>query len=145
MPKKYLSSSVIAFKALGVRISFNPLSTGGSYFITDDVKLQNAIESHIWFGTKISLEKGSSDTTESGNKPKTKKTASDGGTTDGSETSEGGDEGKGKEQIEMSFDNADDAKEYVANTFNVGRTKMKKTADIIKHALDNGLKITIKE
>lgn len=126
MPKKYLSSSVIAFKALGVRISFIPLSTGGSYFITDDVKLQDAIEAHIWFGTKISLEKGSSDTTES-------------------VTPEGGDEDKGKEQIEMTFDNADDAKEYVANTFNVGRTEMKKTADIIKHALDNGVKITIKE
>ena len=144
MPKKYLSSSVIAFKALGVRISFIPLSTGGSYFITDDVKLQDAIEAHIWFGTKISLEKGSSNTTESVNTAKTASTG-DGGTTDGSGTPEGGDEDKGKEQIEMTFDNADDAKEYVANTFNVGRTKMKKTADIIKHALDNGVKITIKE
>lgn len=147
MPKKYLSSSVIAFKALGVRISFIPLSTGGSYFITDDVKLQNAIEAHIWFGTKISLEGGSSDTTESGKTPKIKKTTSTGddGTTGESEPPEDGDGSEGKEPIEMTFDNADDAKEYVANTFNVGRTKMKKTADIIKHALDNGVKITIKE
>lgn len=131
MAKTYKSSSVIAFTILGIRISFIPLAKGGSYFITDSETLQKAIEEHHWFGSKIFLENGKEeeDTTPV--------------VIDSEQPKDPQSEAKGPEPME--FDNADDAKEYVANTFGVERTKMKKSEDIIKFALDNGLTIIIKE
>lgn len=138
MIKTYKASSVIAFTTLGIRVSFIPLSTGGSYFITDNEDLQKAIESHHWFGTKIYREKSNpeEDNTPVEINPEQPKD---------SEIPKESDSLTPKEQEPMEFENADDAKEYVANTFGVERTKMKKTGDIIKCALDNGLTIIIKE
>ncbi len=59
MTKTYISSTEVCFNVCvagkWTHVSFVPLTLGGSYFTTSDTWLQDAIESHRFFGTLVTL------------------------------------------------------------------------------------------
>lgn len=59
MTKTYISNTEVCFNVCvagkWTHVSFVPLTLGGSYFTTSDTLLQDAIESHRFFGTLVTL------------------------------------------------------------------------------------------
>lgn len=59
MTKTYISTTEVCFNVCvageWTHVSFVPLTLGGSYLTTSDARLQDAIESHRFFGTLVIL------------------------------------------------------------------------------------------
>ena len=108
-------------------IRFEPLTLGGSMFVTDDPDLQEAIERHRDFGTLFTVQVepppllfvDKDGTPEAG--PANQETAP-------------------KAHI-LDFDSMSEAKDYVADTFGVSRTSMRTKEQIETAAAQNGLVI----
>ena len=102
-------------------VAFIPHTLGGSSFATDDPRLQEAIEKHRHFGTRIHLA------------PPTE-----------AEPPAKAEENKEQKPTHLTFTSLADAKDYCADTFGVSRTLLRTVAQIEALAADNGVIIHLK-
>ena len=130
MLKTYQGNSDLAFNIRmenGLkRIVFDGQSHGTSIYSTRDTKEQKAIESHYWFNDKFWLEETVDEKkleAEAKKKAaaKTKKIA--------------------EEKKTYSVTDIADAKDYLADTFGVSRTKMKTKEDVLAVAKEFGVEL----
>lgn len=130
MLKTYQGNSDLAFNVKidegYKRIVFDGQSLGTSIYSTRDVKEQKAIESHYWFNDKFWLEETVDEKKlEAEAKKKaaarTKKIA--------------------EEKKTYSVNDIADAKDYLADTFGVSRTKMKTKEDVLAVAKEFGVEL----
>ena len=131
MFNKYQAGTDLAFSVMvgdeRMRIVFEGKSTGSSFYMTRDPKVQKAIESHYWFNDKFFLvesidEKKEAAETKKKAAAKTKKKVAD----------------EKKTHVVTDFE---DAKDYLADTFGVSRSKMKTKEDILAIAKENGVEL----
>lgn len=102
-----------------MRLAFNPLTGGGSYFETSDEQLQKAIEGNANYGkTFVGME------VEEQAAP----------------VHVDNEEQKGPKQVKVT--NLDDAKDYLAEKFGLSRTKLRSKAAIMAAAEENGIEFT---
>ena len=115
MFKKYQAGSDLAFCVMvgneRMRIVFEGKTMGSSIYMTRDPKVQKAIESHYWFNDKFFLvesidEKKAAAEAKKKAAAKAKKKVAD-------------------EKKTHIVTDIEDAKEYLAETFGVSRSKMK--------------------
>ncbi|MBR7055284.1 MAG: hypothetical protein IKI26_11080 [Prevotella sp.] len=102
-------------------VAFIPHTLGGSSLATDDPLLQEAIERHRHFGTRIHLA------------PPTEP-----------EPPARRQENKERKPEHLTFTSLNDAKDYCADTFGVSRTLLRTVAQIEALAAENGIIIHIK-
>lgn len=96
-------------------IQFDPLSTGsGSVYMTDDAKMQAAIEGHPFFHRYIDVEEVADAPAASPAKA-------------------------AKAPLEVEVSCPDDAKEYIADTFGVSRSQLRSVEAIKKAAAEHGV------
>lgn len=108
------------------RVVFDGQSKGTSIFATRDTKLQKAIESHNWFNNKYYLiEEVDEKKLEADVKKKAAAKAK--------QTEE--------EKKTVTVEDVADAKDYLANTFGISRSKMKTKDDILAIAKENNVVI----
>lgn len=126
--KRYISTSHISLSVFlpsgkSKRVSFNPITGSGSFFITDDKELQNALEKHYRFGTLFIVDPIYVEQEE---QQKAKRKAMD---------------VKVEQKIEeVTITCLDDAKEYLSDRFGISRTKMNSMKAIEEHAKANNIK-----
>lgn len=125
MLKTYVSHSEISINVMvggaHVHVAFIPHTLGGSSMSTADPQLQEAIERHRYFGTRITLMP-----------PQTTPVH-------GASTRQ-----EAKEPQLLTFTSITDAKDYCADTFGVSRTLLRTMQQIIDLAADNGVVIQFK-
>lgn len=126
--KTYQSKSDISISILmgnkSAHVSFSPITGTGSIFTTDNTQLQEAIEKHHNFGKLFTLRE------EVKEKPKKEKKVAN------TEVEEaGGDNGK----IIVEVSCPEDAKEYLADKFEVSRTSLKSVKAIREIAAANNI------
>lgn len=128
MYKTYQGYSDLAFNvnvSVGrKRIVFDGQSRGTSIYSTRDTDEQKAIESHCWFGDKFWLveavdEKKLEQEAKKKAAAKTKKTE--------------------EEKKTVSVQDIADAKDYLADTFGISRSKMKTREDVLAIAKENNV------
>ena len=131
MFKKYQAGSDLAFSVMvgneRMRIVFEGKTMGSSIYMTRDPKVQKAIESHYWFNDKFFLAESVDEKKEAAEArkraaAKTKKKAAD----------------EKKTHVVTDFE---DAKDYLAETFGVSRSKMKTKEDILAIAKEKGVEL----
>lgn len=130
MLKTYQGNSDLAFNVKidegYKRIVFDGQSLGTSIYSTRDVKEQKAIESHYWFNDKFWLEET---VDEKKLEAEAKKKAA----------------ARTKEIVEEKktycVTDIADAKDYLADTFGVSRTKMKTKEDVLAVAKEFGVEL----
>ena len=109
MFNKYQAGTDLAFSVMvgdeRMRIVFEGKSTGSSFYMTRDPKVQKAIESHYWFNDKFFLVERTDE----------KKT-----------------------HFVTDFE---DAKDYLAETYGVSRSKMKTKEDILAISKEKGVEL----
>ena len=130
MFKKYQAGSDLAFSVMvgneRMRIIFEGKSMGSSVYMTRDPKVQKAIESHYWFNDKFFLVESIDEKKEAA---EAKKKAA-------AKTKKKVDEKKTHIVTDV-----EDAKEYLAETFGVSRSKMKTKDDILAIAKEKGVEL----
>lgn len=125
MNKRYISGTCLSINLQiggeGYRhIVFDPQHESGSSFISEDAEEQAYLESHPYFGEFFELDPYWQD------------------------QSSGVEEEEAEEATalqELSFSNESDAKEYLAETFGVSRTKLKTRKAIESVATEQGITI----
>ena len=131
MFKKYQAGSDLAFSVMvgneRMRIVFEGKTMGSSIYMTKDPKVQKAIESHYWFKDKFFLvetvdEKKEASEAKKKAAAKTKKKVAD----------------EKKTHVVTDFE---DAKDYLAETYGVSRSKMKTKEDILEIAKEKGVEL----
>ena len=132
MFNKYQAGSDLAFSVMvgneRMRIVFEGKTMGSSVYLTRDPKVQKAIESHYWFNDKFFLaesideKKEAADVKKKKAAAKTKKKAAD----------------EKKTHVVTDFE---DAKDYLAETYGVSRSKMKTKEDILSIAKEKGVEL----
>jgi hypothetical protein len=131
MFKKYQAGSDLAFSVMvgneRMRIVFEGKTMGCSIYMTRDPKVQKAIESHYWFKDKFFLvetidEKKEAAEAKKKAAAKTKKKVAD----------------EKKTHVVADFE---DAKDYLAETYGVSRSKMKTKEDILDIAKEKGVEL----
>lgn len=131
MFKKYQAGSDLAFSVMvgneRMRIVFEGKTMGSSIYMTRDPKVQKAIESHYWFKDKFFLvecidEKKEAAEAKKKAAAKTKKKVVD----------------EKKTHVVTDFE---DAKDYLAETYGVSRSKMKTKEDILDIAKEKGVEL----
>lgn len=130
MFNKYQAGTDLAFSVMvgneRMRIIFEGKTMGCSVYMTRDPKVQKAIESHYWFNDKFFLVESIDEKKEAAEAKKraakTKKKAAD-------------------EKKTHSVTDVEDAKDYLAETFGVSRSKMKTKEDILAIAKEKGVKL----
>ena len=131
MFKKYQAGSDLAFSVMvgneRMRIVFEGKTMGSSIYMTRDPKVQKAIESHYWFKDKFFLvetvdEKKEAAEAKKKAAAKTKKKVAD-------------------EKKTHSVTDVEDAKDYLAETYGVSRSKMKTKEDILAIAKEKGVEL----
>lgn len=131
MFKKYQAGSDLAFSVMvgneRMRIVFEGKTMGSSIYMTRDPKVQKAIESHYWFKDKFFLvecidEKKEAAKAKKKAAAKTKKKVAD----------------EKKTHVVTDFE---DAKDYLAETYGVSRSKMKTKEDILAIANEKGVEL----
>ena len=131
MYKKYQAGTDLSFSVMvgneRVRVVFEGKTMGCSIYGTRDEKLQKAIESHYWFNDKFFLKEAVDEKKEAAEAKKRaaaktkKKTAEE-----------------KKTHIVTDFE---DAKDYLAETFGVSRSKLKTKEDILSIAKEKGVEL----
>lgn len=123
MFKKYQAGTDLAFSVMvgdeRMRIIFEGKTMGCSVYLTRDPKVQKAIESHYWFNDKFFLVE-SVDKKKAAAKAK-KKVAD--------------------EKKTHVVTDVEDAKDYLAETYGVSRSKMKTKEDILAIAKEKGVEL----
>lgn len=131
MYKKYQAGTDLSFSVMvgneRVRVVFEGKTMGCSIYGTRDEKLQKAIESHYWFNDKFFL-------VEAVDK---KKEAAEAKKRAAAKTKKKADEEK-KTHIVTDFE---DARDYLAETFGVSRSKLKTKEDILSIAKEKGVEL----
>lgn len=131
MYKKYQAGTDLSFSVMvgneRVRVVFEGKTMGCSIYGTRDEKLQKAIESHYWFKDKFFLKEVVDEKKEAAEAKKraaakTKKKAAE----------------EKKTHIVTDFENARD---YLAETFGVSRSKLKTKEDILSIAKEKGVEL----
>ena len=130
MFKKYQAGSDLAFSVMvgneRMRIVFEGKTMGSSIYMTRDPKVQKAIESHYWFKDKFFLVETVDEKKEAAEAKKaaakTKKKVAD----------------EKKTHVVTDFE---DAKDYLAETYGVSRSKMKTKEDILEIAKEKGVEL----
>lgn len=131
MYKKYQAGTDLSFSVMvgneRVRVVFEGKTMGCSIYGTRDEKLQKAIESHYWFKDKFFLVEAVDEKKEAAEAKKraaakTKKKAAE----------------EKKTHIVTDFE---DARDYLAETFCVSRSKMKTKDDILAIAKEKGVEL----
>ena len=131
MFNKYQSGTDLAFSVMvgneRMRILFEGKSTGSSVYITRDPKVQKAIESHYWFKDKFFLAESIDEKKEAA---EAKKKAA----------------AKAKKKVAEEkkthvVTDVEDAKDYLAETYGVSRSKMKTKEDILAIAKEKGVEL----
>lgn len=128
MLKVYKAASCISTTARSgeklMRIVFEPLSRGGSYYASRDAKEQEAIENHPDFGKAFFLERSVDEEAEA----KALK------------------EQEAKEEAgqitEYPVSSLAEAREYIADRFGISRTQLRSKAAIMEAAKKNNVKLT---
>ena len=131
MFNKYQAGTDLAFSVMvgdeRMRIVFEGKSTGSSFYMTRDPKVQKAIESHYWFNDKFFLVESIDEKKEAA---EAKKKAA-------AKTKKKVDDEK-KTHVVTDFE---DAKDYLAETYGVSRSKMKTKEDILAIAKEKGVEL----
>lgn len=131
MYKKYQAGTDLSFSVMvgneRVRVVFEGKTMGCSIYGTRDEKLQKAIESHYWFNDKFFLKEAVDEKKEAAEAKKraaakTKKKAAE----------------VKKTHIVTDFE---DARDYLAETFGVSRSKLKTKEDILSIAKEKGVEL----
>ena len=131
MYKKYQAGTDLSFSVMvdneRVRVVFVGKTMGCSIYGTRDEKLQKAIESHYWFNDKFFLVEAVDEKKEAAEAKKraaakTKKKAAE----------------EKKTHIVTDFE---DARDYLAETFGVSRSKLKTKEDILSIAKEKGVEL----
>lgn len=131
MFNKYQAGTDLAFSVMvgneRMRINFEGKSTGSSVYMTRDPKVQKAIESHYWFNDKFFLVESIDEKKEAAEAKKkaaakAKKKVAD-------------------EKKTHVVTDVEDAKDYLAETFGVSRSKMKTKEDILEIAKEKGVEL----
>lgn len=131
MYKKYQAGTDLSFSVMvgneRVRVVFEGKTMGCSIYGTRDEKLQKAIESHYWFNDKFFLVESVDEKKEAAEAKKraaanTKKKAAE----------------EKKSHIVTDFE---DARDYLAETFGVSRSKLKTKEDILSIAKEKGVEL----
>ena len=131
MYKKYQAGTDLSFSVMvgdeRVRVVFDGKTMGCSIYGTRDEKLQKAIESHYWFKDKFFLVEAVDEKKEAAEAKKraaakTKKKAAE----------------EKKTHIVTDFE---DARDYLAETFGVSRSKLKTKEDILSIAKEKGVEL----
>lgn len=131
MYKKYQAGTDLSFSVMvgneRVRVVFEGKTMGCSIYGTRDEKLQKAIESHYWFNDKFFLKEAVDEKKEAAEAKKraavkTKKKAAE----------------EKKTHIVTDFE---DARDYLAETFGVSRSKLKTKEDILSIAKEKGVEL----
>ena len=131
MFKKYQAGTDLAFSVMvgneRMRINFDGKTMGYSVYMTRDPKVQKAVESHYWFKDKFFLaetvdEKKEAAEVKKKAAAKAKKNVAD-------------------EKKTHSVTDVEDAKDYLAETFGVSRSKMKTKEDILAIAKEKGVEL----
>lgn len=155
--KKYISNSTISVSIVLLngkcnRVSFSPLSDGRSVFYTSDEDIQWGLEHHYKFGKLFRLEKDTADESpvspkmpgKKADKPVETSAISEdeinSGTVLGAteieaedtDNSDLPDDGEGSVLREVAVSDMDAAKDYLAENYDVVRTKLK-TEESIKN------------
>ncbi len=138
MTKNYKSFTQVAFSVSlpgggSKRISFSPRTGNGSVYITDDERVQNAIERHPGFGKKFFLE-GASNTA-----PERKVAAPQPVSAEADSENVKAAPAKDNPRKEIPFTNLSDAKEYLARNFEIGRTQLRSKEAIKRYAAMNNV------
>ena len=132
MYKKYQAGTDLSFSVMvgneRVRVVFEGKTMGCSIYGTRDEKLQKAIESHYWFNDKFFLVEAVDEKKRAA--AKTKKRAA-------AKTKKKAAEEK-KPHIVTDFE---DARDYLAETFGVSRSKLKTKEDILSIAKEKGVEL----
>lgn len=154
MIKKYSAKSCISISIKlptggSTHVSFAPKTGGGSVFYTDNEKIQEGLENHSKYGKLFKLD-SEQDVTASKPAKEVKPIVTDAtsntdtdveenaytaGLSDGTD----GDEGPAA-LIEKEVTCNDDAKDYLAEKFNVSRSKLRNREQIDSAAEANGVK-----
>lgn len=131
MYKKYQAGTDLSFSVMvgneRVRVVFEGKTMGCSIYGTRDEKLQKAIESHYWFKDKFFLVEAVDEKKEAAEAKKraaakTKKKVAE----------------EKKTHIVTDFE---DARDYLAETFGVSRSKLKTKEDILSIAKEKGVEL----
>jgi hypothetical protein len=130
MFNKYQAGTDLAFSVMvgneRMRIIFEGKSTGSSVYMTRDPKVQKAIESHYWYNDKFFLVESIDEKKEAAEAKKKaaakKKKVAD----------------EKKTHVVTDFE---DAKDYLAETYGVSRSKMKTKEDILAIAKEKGVEL----
>lgn len=131
MFNKYQAGTDLAFSVMvgneRMRIVFEGKSVGCSVYMTRDLKVQKAIESHYWFNDKFFLVESIDEKKEAAEAKKkaaakAKKKVAD----------------EKKTHVVTDFE---DARDYLAETYSVSRSKMKTKEDILAIAKEKGVEL----
>ena len=129
MFNKYQAGTDLAFSVMvgdeRMRIVFEGKTMGSSVYMTRDPKVQKAIESHYWFNDKFFLVESIDEKKEAAEAKKkaaakAKKKAAD-------------------EKKTHIVTDVEDAKDYLAETYGVSRSKMKTKEEILSVAQEYGV------
>lgn len=123
MFNKYQAGTDLAFSVMvgdeRMRIVFEGKTMGSSIYMTRDPKVQKAIESHYWFNDKFFLAESIDEKKAAA---KAKKKVAD-------------------EKKTHVVTDVEDAKDYLAETYCVSRSKMKTKEDILAIAKEKGVEL----
>lgn len=131
MFNKYQSGTDLAFSVMvgneRMRILFEGKSTGSSVYMTRDPKVQKAIESHYWFNDKFFLVESIDEKKEAAEAKKKAAAKANKKVADEKKT--------------HVVTDVEDAKDYLAETYGVSRSKMKTEEDILAIAKEKGVEL----
>ena len=131
MFNKYQAGTDLAFSVMvgneRMRIIFDGKSVGCSIYMTRDQNVQKAIESHYWFNDKFFLVESIDEKKEAAEAKKkaaakAKKKVAD-------------------EKKTHVVTDVEDAKDYLAETYGVSRSKMKTKEDILAISKEKGVEL----
>lgn len=130
MFNKYQAGTDLAFSVMvgdeRMRIVFEGKTMGSSVYMTRDPKVQKAIESHYWFNDKFFLAESIDEKKEAAEEKKkaakAKKKVAD-------------------EKKTHIVTDVEDAKDYLAETYGVSRSKMKTKEEILAIAQEHGVEL----
>lgn len=137
MRKKYVSKTTVSLSVTlaggkHVRVSFNPITKGGSSYITDNEAIQAALEKHSQYGkwfkececyqAELAAKEAAARAVEEAKEAKA--------------------EAASVLKVKT-FKSLADAKDYLADTYGVSRTKLRFKAQILETGKANGLDIVI--
>ena len=129
MFNKYQAGTDLAFSVMvgdeRMRIVFEGKTMGSSVYMTRDPKVQKAIESHYWFNDKFFLVESIDEKKEVAEAKK--KAAAKAKKKEADEK---------KTHVVTDFE---DAKDYLAETYGVSRSKMKTKEEILSVAQEHGV------